>query len=247
MTDMGHTLPNILYHYCSLQSLRGIIQTNCLYMTSVFYDVVNRVLSRRPADERNAVHEQFQNMVKHRKLTYVFCTCFSEDPDSRSQWLEYADDGHGFAIGFDPTAFDLKRRGPERDFELKPVIYDESEQEQMAEELIRHLRERGHNTWWQAPLCKNPAFKNEEEWRLVCRDDPGDALDFRDRAGRQLIPFIRFPFDPEKQPIREIWLGPRNKSQRNVDAVVQLLRRWGYDTDKVRFPGSNIPLRPEYS
>ena len=93
------------------------------------YEVVKRVLDRRPSDERNALHKRFQNMMKDRRLSYVFCTCFSEEPDSRSQWLEYADDGHGFAIGFDPTTFDLKRDDPTRDVELRPVIYDEKEQE----------------------------------------------------------------------------------------------------------------------
>lgn len=267
---MNKELPNILYHYCSLQGLRGIIEEKHLRMTSVFwmddttelfwlYEVVTRVLDRQPPDARNALHERFQQLMKDRQLSNVFCTCFSEDPDSRSQWLEYADDGHGFAIGFDPKTFDLKRTVPVRDVELQPVIYDEKEQEQIAGEIIGHLQEQGnevansiqlflanYSTWWKAACCKNLAFVNEKEWRLIYRDDPGIGLDFRERAGRQLIPFIKFPFDPAKKPIREICLGPRNQSQRNVDAVAQLLRVCDYDVGHIKFPGSNIPLRPEY-
>lgn len=264
---MNHDIPNILYHYCSLQALQGIIEGKCLYMTNVFwmddttellwfYEVVNRLLDRRRSNERNTVRGRFQNLIKDPRPTHVFCACFSEVPDSRSQWLEYADGGHGFTIGFDPTTFDLEQA---RDIELKPVIYDEKEQEKMAEALIGELREReddladnvmlwavGHNTWRHAALCKNPAFKDEQEWRLICRGDPGNALDFRERAGRHLIPFTRFQFDPAKRPIREIWLGPRNRSQRNVDAVAELLRHCGYDADAVRYLSSQVPLRPEY-
>ena len=267
---MAQELPKHLYHYTNLQGLRGIIEQQHLRMTSVFwmddttelfwfYEVVRRVLGRGLSDEHNVLRVRFEETMQDRRLSYVFCTCFSEVSDSRSQWLEYADDGHGFAIGFDPQTFDLKRAGPKRDVELKPVIYDEEEQERMADEIIHVLQEHGnelhdkfvlgaarHNAWWQAPRCKNPAFENEQEWRLISRDDPGDALNFRERAGRHLTPFVKFPLDPAKKPIREIWLGPRNQSQRNVHAVGQLLRRWGYDRGNVEFRASSIPLRAEY-
>ena len=129
----------------------------------------------------------------------------------------------------------------------------------MAEEIIRFVQEHGdelhdkfvlgaanYNAWRQAPRCKNPAFVNEKEWRLIDRNDPGDELNFRERARRHLIPFVKFPFDLAKKPIREIWLGPRNQSQRNVDAVAQLLRRCGYGPADVTFRASRIPLRAEY-
>ena len=87
---------------------------------------------------------------------------------------------------------------------------------------------------------------NEKEWRLIFQDDPGDTLEFRKRDGRHLVPFTKFPFDPAKNLIREIWLGPRNQSQRNVDAVEQSLRLCRYDARQVSFQGSTIPLRPEF-
>jgi Protein of unknown function (DUF2971) len=267
---MSHNVPNRLYHYCSLQGLRGIIEQKHLRMTSVFWmddttemfwfhDVAMRVMDRKPADRRNDLHKQFEQLMEDRALSYVFCACFSEEPDARSQWLEYADNGHGFAIGFDPNALDLTRASPARDIDLQPVIYDEQEQERMGEEIVRFLQKHGdtignklrlafagHNAWWHGVRCKNPTFKNEREWRLIYRDNPGDDLDFRERAGRQLVPFVKFEFDPAKNPIREIWLGPRNHSQRNVDAIADLLRICGYDVAQIKFPASRIPLHPEY-
>ena len=150
---MNDNIPNVLYHYCSLQDLKGIIKRRCLWMTSVFwmddtteffwlYEVVIRVLNQRPSEERNTLHERFEKLMKDRRLSHVFCTCFSADSDSRSQWLEYADDGHGFAIGFDPTAFDLTRAEPVRDVKLESVIYDSMQQERIAGEIIDHLQTR---------------------------------------------------------------------------------------------------------
>lgn len=264
-------LPNLLCHYCSLQSLRGIIQEKHLHMTNVFwmddtteifwlYEVVKRILDGMPSEVSSPLNERFREIIDARRISHVFCASFSEDSDSRSQWLEYADDGHGFAIGFDPNALNLNRLPPNRNVELEPVIYNEKKQEQIAEKVVESLRTIGHgeastdfqlfaanhNTWWRAVYCKNPAFKNEKEWRLIFRDNPGDGLEFRERAGRQLIPFAKFPLEPAKNPIREIRLGPRNQSQRNVDAIAQLLRIHDYDPTNVVFPKSNVPLRPEY-
>ena len=92
---MNQGLPRLLYHYCSLQGLRGIIAKKHLRMTNVFwmddttglfwlYEVVTRVLDRQPSDARNALHERFKQLMKDRRLSNVFCTCFSEEPDSRS-------------------------------------------------------------------------------------------------------------------------------------------------------------------
>jgi hypothetical protein len=224
-----------------------------------FPDVVSSRLNQLPTSERNTLHEKFDVQLKQRHITHVYCTCFSEDSDSRSQWLEYADNGHGFAVGFDPTTFELKRSKGTRDVELSPVIYNQKEQVRMANEVITRLREiddenadkihqffANYDMWWRAARCKNPAFENEKEWRLIFRDTP-ENIAFREKDGRHLIPFTTFSFDPGKNPIREIVLGPRNQSQRNVDAVSQLLGHYGYDETQISFIGSKIPLRPEYS
>ncbi len=267
---MDEEPPNILYHYCSLGSLRSIIENKHLYMTNAIWmddktelvwlrKMVQRVLDRYPSDERHILHERFTQIINQREPSHVYCTCFSGNPDSRSQWLEYADDGHGFAVGFDTTAFDLKRSTPKRDIQLQRVRYDEAEQEDIVERILRPLKPSDsklqedfalfgctHNVWWYGAWCKNPAFSNEKEWRLICRDDPGDNIEFREKSDRHLIPFTKFPFEPDKHPIREIWLGPRNQSQRNVDALARLLATSGYDAERIEFKGSDIPLRPEY-
>lgn len=226
---------------------------------SWFYAVVKKVLDRRPFEQRTSVHDQFMEVMEAHGPTNVFCSSFSEVLDSRSQWLEYADEGHGFSVGFDPSTFALERPGPVRPVELQSVIYDEEEQDRLAQDVVRDLKEcdndnantfsvfaAHYNTWRIAAKCKNPAFRNEREWRLIFQDDPGDAVRFRERAERHLVPFIEFPIDPAKNPIRKIWLGPRNQSQRNVDALGQLLKHNGFNVSQIRFPRSEVPLRPEY-
>ena len=108
------------------------------------------------------------------------------------------------------------------------------------------------NLRYFATKCKHPDFAAEDEWRLVLEHDPDvyndceKGMQFHDRGGRHLVPHAVFPIDPAKNPIRDIWLGPRNTSGRNTQAVRELLRKSGYDTDNVEFHYSKIPLRPDY-
>jgi len=268
---MNQKPPKILYHYCSLNSLCGIIENRHLRMTNAFWmddttevswfcQVVARVLEKRPLESRTALDKRFHSMMTDVGASAVFCGCFSGQRDSLSQWLEYADNGFGFAVGFDTEKFDLKRAAPKRDVELCQVIYDEKEQERIAEDLVKHLADyddevasslsRGltkDEAWREAPRYKSPAFENENEWRLIQRDATYSEFDFFARHERQLTPFVTFPFVPSKDPIREIWLGPRHQSQLNVDAVAALLRKYDYNVDHITFTGSNIPLRQEHS
>ena len=60
----------------------------------------------------------------------LMIACFSLDADVLSQWRAYADDGHGFAIGFSPVLMKTPAK-PLR------VLYDERAQMQ---ELISNLK-----------------------------------------------------------------------------------------------------------
>lgn len=264
---MGNTeTPALLYHYCGLGALVGIIESKCLWMSSVYWmddttEMVwlNRVLRERIAelgDDRSQVHERFDKLLHDTRLTPVYRSCLSEDPDLTSQWIQYGDQGHGFAIGFETAALDLKRPPPKRNVELSRVVYDETQQRTIADEIVDGLENSVHeltiklnvafgriNTWWEAARCKNPKFSTEREWRLIMRDDPQADLEYQTRGGRHLVPFTTFPIDPETDPIKEIWLGPRNRSQRNVDAVASLLRSRGFRVEGVKFRGSEVPLR----
>lgn len=73
---------------------------------------------------------------------------------------------------------------------------------------------------------KNPAFAEEDEWRLLSYligDD--DECEFRTAADR-IIPYREFHLEElDTPPIEEVYLGPRNISQ--MDDVGRFLKRHG--------------------
>ena len=61
---------------------------------------------------------------------FLIC-CFSADGDDLGQWRAYADNGHGFALGFDTSSLEhafTKRKGkPIRQHSTFPITYDDDE------------------------------------------------------------------------------------------------------------------------
>jgi Protein of unknown function (DUF2971) len=94
---------------------------------------------------------------------------------------------------------------------------------------------------------KDPAFREEREWRLcdltVIRS--GKDVDFR--AGHLgLIPYIKIPLSVNTQllPIREVIIGPGPEPQLRVAAVRSMLTCHGYDAQSVDVRPSVVPFRP---
>jgi hypothetical protein len=123
--------------------------------------------------------------VKNDSLIY-YVACFSEESDLLSQWRGYADDGKGVAIGFYSHYFvsakDLKN------IKYNKIIYDAAIVENdLKEFIVRKLlkaKKRIHDEHFLSPyedaindvisamvynavFYKSPAFKEENEWRLV--------------------------------------------------------------------------------
>lgn len=82
----------------------------------------------------------------NRFLPYI--CCFSTSGDILSQWRAYADDGHGFSIGFDSTAISHSKELPMMSFKkdnllsLQKVIYDEEEQRKIISSLLNAALDR---------------------------------------------------------------------------------------------------------
>lgn len=127
--------------------------------------------------------------------------CLSENGDLLSQWRGYADDGRGISIGFSTQLLAVYHRrtyaglnanqwqknsqmGTAQNLCLQAVNYHEATKEwlkvlipldfhngEILNEVIRKLIALS----WYAPLYKNPAFKEESEWRLFLQM-PDDVL-----------------------------------------------------------------------
>lgn len=81
---------------------------------------------------------------------------------------------------------------------------------------------------------KNPAFKEELEWRITSpfiKSLSDNNIKYRS-AGDRLIPFITFHFRPENEIIKEVVLGPKNRTP--IDIVKTALEQFGHKNVSVK-------------
>jgi hypothetical protein len=109
--------PPAIYHYTDGTGLRGILQAGKLWFTDIFNlnDPTELRHGFRPAIELLQAEaetglpemKQFANNVIAmlqggiEEIAHFFVCCFSRSSDDLGQWRAYADNGRGFAIGFD--------------------------------------------------------------------------------------------------------------------------------------------------
>lgn len=176
----------LLYHYCSPATLLAVAQYRTLRLSSVtsMNDSLElqwgvRLLAdyaeKKWADETKHV---FSELLEAFSSRFGFlASCFSTEGDMLSQWRAYADDGRGFCIGFDPAAV---ASIPSR---LLRVCYEKSAQEKILSDALSEVLmedgvevsdEEGDKRTDQLVMLlldvigfKNPAFKEEQEVRLV--------------------------------------------------------------------------------
>lgn len=150
------SVPETLYHYCSVESFLRIIETRSIHLSSVlgFNDYLEtkwiepliREVIQEKSNDQNA---SFLNTVLHHyqdNQTIPFMTCFSSDGDTLSQWRAYAADGYGFAIGMNPKYFPLRKQAPwvseeeEHAIGISEVVYDrEAQSTYITQAIDTHL------------------------------------------------------------------------------------------------------------
>lgn len=173
-----------------------------------------------------------------------YIACFSKEKDTLSQWRAYAQDGEGVAIGFDDGGFGADGTHVHINTNVKKSLclsdvnyYDGSqikdELKRMAEKLRNGMTGiksyAGGSAMAFALHCtslaltiKNPAFKEENEKRLVysafIKNDECGALEVMNPisdishriSNGYLTSYFELSF-PDKGVIKEIVLGPKNK------------------------------------
>ncbi len=188
---LNRPIPEVLYHYCSVNSFHEILRSREVWLTNSRYfndyGEVNH-FERLTIDyleneiDDGPFKDAFLKIFHPTKLEY-YVLCFSSEPNSLSQWRGYADDGKGVNIGFKISStnardiFDegFNLRSP---FYYGPVIYDSK----IATEFISyHIGHFKGITSPNAPvveiiayfLCclaifyKEQHFYEEKEYRLV--------------------------------------------------------------------------------
>ena len=123
--------------------------------------------------------------VRNKSLIY-YVVCFSSEYDKLSQWCEYANDGKGVAIGFDTQQMLNAKKCTHLKFDR--INYNVLSDEQylynhIKDRLLQITKKNGDKIHYSeyenaingfisgmvynAVFYKNPAFKEEKEWRLV--------------------------------------------------------------------------------
>jgi hypothetical protein len=202
--------PELVYHYTDDNGLKGILENGNLWFTDIFnlndpteiahgFKKAVELLDRltRP---RMPIHETFvsgfANFADKGGLGAAanFFTCsFSLASDDLGQWRAYADNGQGYALGFDAKELDESFTG---DHKNNPstflVTYDDAKLEKLFWEIINAgialigLPRGKELTQQQARIYmvqfstmfsvlflnaslyfKHEAYKNEEEFRFL--------------------------------------------------------------------------------
>lgn len=185
-----------IYHYTDVHGFFEMISKRKLWLsgTNNLNDKTERIHGKdrvlnalREFEEfegKDRVVRQFLDFMGHSQ--YV-CS-FSQYGDSLSQWRGYADDGFGFAIGFNSDAFpenygfSINTPDAAHATSLRKVEYDSHEQDLLIHKIIddakrsKFKKARDREFFLLASSAqlasttialKNKAFEDEAEWRLV--------------------------------------------------------------------------------
>lgn len=233
----------VYYHYCSIETFYSIINHSTLRMGNPLYmnDSVEviwllKLIKKNLKKEGKYIEivnawSEIEEIVKSiiHELDLPYIVCFSKKGDVLSQWRAYADDGYGVAIGFDIEKLieaNDKTWG-------ESIIYDEIEQMR----ILNAIKEEKFKEWEEvikgkdfdrikgktkqifslilldAMKCKNPAFKEEQEYRVLKTINETEKEKVRFRTNRtSIIPYIELDFSNKREyVVKEIVLGPKSQ------------------------------------
>jgi Protein of unknown function (DUF2971) len=141
--------PPMLYHYTTEMGLRGILESGNLWFSDIFAQndpselrhglsiataiLKSRITNKRPEIDTFAQSiERFDVDAGIEAAGHFFIFCFRAHGDELGQWRAYADNGRGFALGFDTQlledAFVKKENGnPNKHHSTFHLTYDDAQ------------------------------------------------------------------------------------------------------------------------
>lgn len=200
----------VIYHYCSVSGFMNILQNQCLWLTEASFTNdawENRMLDpifeealEQLVEEGEIACSQMdlaRDLYYHHSACFIYLGCFSEEGDILPQWRSYADDGRGFAIGFNPRemGFDCSTVHLNADFAnkyyLKKVIY-------MTESYGEQFLPLARN-WIRMRLTRGKHLNDREIRRAIADDATFSSLRYYCKDAS---------FATEKE-LRALWLASR--------------------------------------
>jgi len=162
--DKYKKMPNIVYHYCSLQTFVDIIMNSTVRLSHITksndMEEIKYIMPFVETAILKAVKEYNQFVAKDYKIsscnisdaiekifnelsTTFYAACFSEVNDLVDQWARYADHAKGVAIGFSTNSFVKLQISSNSEYIFNNVIYDANYvMERLIEMITKSYNER---------------------------------------------------------------------------------------------------------
>jgi hypothetical protein len=256
-----------LLHYTSADAALAILQTGVLHATMVHYMNAAREFQHALDLAREIVESELRNtedpeesiavcneiIERVRSLT-VFAVSFSAKDDDLSQWRAYCPRDGGHALEFDSEL--LRESAEHAGFSLRKCIYDRKEQIEALlptiKALIASIASTAISEWAtgrerfeeQIALVgaqlKDPAFKDEAEWRLIAGPSASHVVKYRSNRA-MIVPYVEYSVTVSNGPLKGMLLGPHRHPELAAKSVRHLTAsKYGWPF-KVRV--SPIPFR----
>jgi DUF2971 family protein len=190
-------VPDVVYHYTSMQALRDIVESRSIWATNIRY--LNDVLERQhylsliksyvdSMNPRSKLYEQLLQRILEDEAEHTpfyalpFVASFSYERDSLPQWRSYCPHGNGVSIGFRTdslrAAF-VKHRSKASDSPHSNDVESDWLSPQVTFDPVRYPNQNNMN---EIVELFQQAVKEAEAWEGANEDgeDPAsmDSVDF---------------------------------------------------------------------
>jgi len=275
-------IPSVIYHYTNDLGLRGILETGKFWLTDIFKlndpSELEYGISHLIETLVTAVDSGAQTLSAHVKAfrskglktsAYYYLCSFSSDGDELGQWRAYADNGRGFALGFDRKVLEdafMNDKISNQENSTFPITYNEAYISDLQRGLVKELflkiqwhsfkflDEDAYFDNLLFPLInhglyrslhfKHKAYKNEHEYRFLQifpHDQPPPEVKLRSRD-YSLVSYREFDWrSVAAKALREIKIGPSADKEKAMQFVRDCQQV--SNIDPLELTVSNIPYR----
>jgi len=275
-------VPATLFHYTKPAGLKGIIESGRLRLSDIFglndpsemrhgVQYALNTLQRAAANGHKGAQlfvlrfsEQLGGELE--EISRQFVVCFTPSGDDLGQWRAYADNGKGFALGFDGARLEAAFGQMPHLTGSFSMIYDDQSLRQAAERIATEaLRAaefpvgRGYDgptlsaylhalsvqtsnaILYTAMYFKHPAYEVEREYRFEHVRAMDNVEGVVTVGSRSYVEFDWRTRDPAL--LTHIVLGPAADQKQARQYAEECLRSVGIDPPSVRIQPSAIPYR----
>lgn len=147
-------IPNVIYHYTSIQGLLGIFSSSRLWATHYKFlndeseityalNILKCLIETKAKNVPNEIIATFLERILQTANPFdgmfdCYVTCFCSNGDALTQWRSYTESGGGYAIGMKTRELGMRWNieHPNQNVYLRKVTYDSEKQEELLKEVL---------------------------------------------------------------------------------------------------------------